>query len=171
MSGWRQFLSRWRRPRRTRVARLIDRLGGPPDELMAMLLDDSPSGVLVVDGGGLVVRANAALCRMIGWRPDLPVGQPALALFTAADRPAVQAALGAVLRGERIRADLVATLDHGTREPPPLQGGPDNAPREGSPTVYLSPRAVREADGRVSRPGDGRGRYLHREAAGGAARA
>jgi two-component system cell cycle sensor histidine kinase/response regulator CckA len=150
MTGWRRaiahLLPRWARPRPAPVARLIDRLGGPPDELMAMLLDDSPSGVLVVDRAGVVVRANGALCRMIGWRPELPVGQPALSLFTATDRPAVQEALGAVLRGERIRADLVATLDRGLREPPE----PDGAVPEGGPTVYLSPRAVREADGRVS---------------------
>ena len=136
MRAWFARLRRRRAP-----PRLIDRLAGEADALMALLMDDAPSGVLVLDGQGRVIRANAALRRMTGWAAGEPPHGSAAALFLPADRPAVEEALQGILRGERPRAELVATLDPG--EAPGNEGG-------AGANVYLFPRSVREADGRIS---------------------
>jgi two-component system cell cycle sensor histidine kinase/response regulator CckA len=121
-------------PRRQRAPamRLIDRLSGPADPLTAALLDDAPTGVLVVDREGRLLRGNAALARMLGAGSGLAglIGQPALALFAAADRAAVGEMLTRAMDGQADLGRLAASLPGGM--------------------VYLSPRSLREADGSVS---------------------
>ena len=72
------------------IPRLIDRLTGPPDPLAALLFDATTDGLLVVDLAGDVRRSNARAQTLLDG--ITPTG-PAVGLFAAEDRVAVQAAL------------------------------------------------------------------------------
>jgi two-component system cell cycle sensor histidine kinase/response regulator CckA len=116
------------RPRRIR--------GLPLDELFGVLLHDAPSGLLVLDRNGLVVRANAALCRMAGRDNGLGPGSRADALFPPDERTPVARELALHLAGKAGAREFATRL---------------RAPEGGSETtVDVSVQVLHEADGKPS---------------------
>jgi two-component system cell cycle sensor histidine kinase/response regulator CckA len=116
-----------------RAPRLIDRLASSADALTALLLDEAPTGVLLLDRERRLLRGNMALARMLGAGElglHQMLGQPALSLFAASDRPAVSEMLAQALAGQAEVPRVAASLPGGV--------------------VYLSPRGIREADGTIS---------------------
>jgi PAS domain-containing protein len=57
---------------------LIERLSDPLDQALRVLFEDAVSGVVVLDREARIVRANAALRRLVARRVDLSPGQPGL---------------------------------------------------------------------------------------------
>lgn len=107
------------------IPRLIDRLTGPLDPLAALLFDATADGLLVVDLSGDVQRSNARAQTLLDGMT--PAG-PAVALFDAEDRVAVQA----TLMNPATATGLVRLA----------------APSER--TVALAVMPLREADGEIS---------------------
>ena len=117
------------------VAALIDRLAGPLDPLAELLIEQTVSGVLIMDRRGMVVRANARLRRMLGDDAAAPAGLPAMALFAASERDTLWDRLHAVLLGQLAPSRLLARLA--------CENGDGMA-------VDISPLVLRELDGGAS---------------------
>ena len=66
---------------RPTVKRLIDRLAGPLDDMLHVLVDEAATGVAIIDRHGRIVRVNEALRRIVDSDCDLSPGQPAQAIF------------------------------------------------------------------------------------------
>ena len=115
-------------PRQRR--RLIDRLAEPLDDAQSLLFEDPTTGTLIVDRGGRVLRGNARIAGLLGRPAD---NQPLAALFAATHWPAVEVALAASLRGDRLVAPVRSRL----------AGDSERA-------VAVSVSPVREADGSFS---------------------
>ena len=99
------------------AAPLVDRLAGPLDELLRVLFQEASAGVLITDQSGRVVRANDTLRRMVPRRVGLVLGLPAAALFQEAERPPIEAALRAALRGGELPSPLITRLERGEPDP------------------------------------------------------
>jgi two-component system cell cycle sensor histidine kinase/response regulator CckA len=115
-------------PRRGR--RLIERLLDTADPAVSLLFDDPATGRLIADPAGQVLRANANLAARLGRSAE---GLAVAGLFRPADRPAIEAALAAVLRGDRLAAPIRAHLVDA-----------------GEQAVAVSVTPLREADGGIS---------------------
>ncbi|HET9019366.1 MAG TPA: histidine kinase dimerization/phospho-acceptor domain-containing protein, partial [Acetobacteraceae bacterium] len=128
--------------RRTRPAppapRLIDTLSERQDPGLALLFQEPSAGRLLVDRQGRLLRASDLLRRMLGPTADLSPGTPVLLLFTEADRDAVWAELGPVLRGQARGLPARPFPAH------LAGGGPEPL------LVAVTASAVREADGSAS---------------------
>jgi two-component system cell cycle sensor histidine kinase/response regulator CckA len=110
--------------------RLIDRLAEPLDDTQSLLFEDPSTGTLIVDRSGKVLRANTRIAALIG-RPA--ANQPLASLFAATHWPAVEVAVAASLRGDRLVAPVRSCL----------AGDSERA-------VAISISPVREADGALS---------------------
>jgi two-component system cell cycle sensor histidine kinase/response regulator CckA len=133
-----RFVTVWRRLREPHAPppTLVDRLAGPLDELLRVLFQETSAGVLIIDRSGRVVRANDTLRRMVPRRVGLTPGQPATTLFEEAERPSIEAALRAALRGGELPSPLIARLERGEPDP--------------DHRVDVSGSVLREADRSVS---------------------
>jgi two-component system cell cycle sensor histidine kinase/response regulator CckA len=109
-------------------------LASPSDPLTDQLLEGAGAGVLVVDGQGRLVRANARLCQMAGHAGPMRRGLPAMRLFAADERESLWRALRGLWRHQPVPAALSGRL---------LREGTADLP------VELTPLALREADGAV----------------------
>jgi two-component system cell cycle sensor histidine kinase/response regulator CckA len=108
---------------------LISRLREPLDDLGNLLFEEGASAVLVTDRDGRVVRGNSRVGAMLGGPPE---GMFASMLFSPADRPGMETALTACLRGDRLLVQLRVRL------------------AVGAGVVAVAAAPVREADGTVS---------------------
>jgi two-component system cell cycle sensor histidine kinase/response regulator CckA len=83
-----------------RVTTLIDRLAGSEGEPWRTLFDQAPTGIVIVDGEGRLLRANDAAQSLAG-RADDPVPRhaPVTELFHPEDRAKVSAELGRIGAG------------------------------------------------------------------------
>ena len=134
MPGW--ALS-WRglRPER-QPRRLIVRLGGPLDDMLQVLVQDSAVGMAIIDRHGQIVRVNETLRRMVDRECDLSPGQSAHNIFCPERRHEVWNELGPALAGRRPPRSFVAMLR-----------GKEGLAKH---TVEVSAVALREADASVS---------------------
>jgi len=91
----------------------------PPDETAFRRLFDGEEsvGLAVLDGGGRIRFANAALARLCGAGPAPEPGLPAEALFAPASRAAVAEAVRAALAGPPAPPVLVAQLADPSQPP------------------------------------------------------
>jgi len=128
--GWRNRLRRlgWRK------TRLIERLAQPLDELLTALVQDSTTGLLIIDRAGRIVRVNETLRRMIG--AEVAAGGPALTLFPPEERAEIWEALAPALAGRRPPSRFATRL-----------GRPGAADE---PAMEVSGVVLREADGSIS---------------------
>ncbi|GAB4323281.1 MAG: hypothetical protein Kow0059_18590 [Candidatus Sumerlaeia bacterium] len=77
----------------------------PSDEWAAnyhLLFQLSPSGILLEDETGIVLDANPAICRILGYRRDELIGMPVANLSAPADRDQVNAHITRILNGETL---------------------------------------------------------------------
>ncbi len=137
MSGWRPrgLLGRGLRAVGLHSG-LIDRFGGPATETMRLLFDESPSGMVILDRGGRILRANESLARLVGERARLAPGQSGLALFAPDSAAAVAEEAAAALEGRRAGRELTVRLAAGGAEP--------------DQTVHVSFGPIRETDQTIS---------------------
>ena len=126
----------WNRRMPRAGRRLIERLAGPLDGMLQVLVQDSAAGVAVVDRHGRLVRVNEALRRMVECNCDLFPGQPAQDMVCERHREALWNELTPVLQGRRPPCTFGSVLRG-------QAGGADRA-------VEVSAVALREADGSVS---------------------
>ncbi len=112
------------------MSRLIDRLAGPPDDLLQALVQEAAAGMAILDHQGGILRVNPRLQLMAG--VEIPPGGQVTALFCAQQAEAVWGEIEPVLLGVRPPRTFVATLG------------------ESRLTVEASPVAVGEVDGQVS---------------------
>ena len=129
-SGWRGLRSR-RQPKR-----LIERLGGPLDDMLQVLVHESAVGMAIIDVNGHIVRVNETLRRMVDQDCDLSPGQSAQNIFCPERRHEVWDELGPALAGRRPPRAFIAMLRS----------------KEGlaEHTVEVAAVALREADESVS---------------------
>jgi two-component system cell cycle sensor histidine kinase/response regulator CckA len=128
--GWRNWLRRlgWRK------TRLIDRLAQPLDELLTALVQDSTTGLLIIDRAGRIVRVNETLRRMLD--AEVSSGGPALNLFPPEERAEIWEVLAPALAGRRPPPRFATRL-----------GRPGAADE---PAMEVSGVVLREADGSIS---------------------
>ncbi len=81
---------------RWRAGAVMRRLSSPHDKLSALLLDDAMGPALVIDGGGRILRVNAALRQMLP--EDTRFEGPAEPLFHPAARDAAWSEIQRVLK-------------------------------------------------------------------------
>jgi two-component system cell cycle sensor histidine kinase/response regulator CckA len=93
-----------------RPARVLDDLTSRSDAAMRVLFDGAESGLLLVDRGGRIVRANAALRAMLAADVDLAAGAAAARIFTPDERAGAWAKVQAVLSGRATSSRLTAQL-------------------------------------------------------------
>ena len=117
-------------------ARLIDRLGGPLDDLGELMLEHNNAGVLIVDRRGCIVRASAAMRAMCGHAPRARAGEPATHVFVAEERDTLWARLQPALLGPTPDTTILATVER-------------DGMQAGLP-VEIAVLALREADGAIS---------------------
>ena len=79
------------------------------------LIDASPLAVVVSDASGTVRVWNPAAVRMFGWREEETIDRPN-PLLSAEANPALRAACGSVLRGERLSNVEILGKDRGGSE-------------------------------------------------------
>jgi two-component system cell cycle sensor histidine kinase/response regulator CckA len=116
-------------------AELLARLSGDLDPVAALLMEQAPAGVLIVDGQGRVLRANTRLRQMAGDPGWLVTGAPAMALFAPDEQAALWALLDA-LRRTGVKPDsMVARLMR---------------PRGAPLVVELAPVALRSGAGETA---------------------
>ena len=131
-------LYRWLLPfrRQKPQRRLIERLAGPLDDMLQVLVQQAGVGILVIDRESRIVRVNEALSRMSDCACDLSPGQPAREIFYERRRGGLWDELGLAMRGRRPPHAFVAML----------RGANGAANR----TVEVSVVPVQEADGQIS---------------------
>ncbi len=110
-------LARVLQMRGERDGTLMDRLAGPPSELLRVLLDESPTGALIVDRDRRIVRVNEALRRMLSCRVDARPGQALETMFLEAEREPVAAMLRRALGGAGDGHKLVTRLETDGHDP------------------------------------------------------
>jgi two-component system cell cycle sensor histidine kinase/response regulator CckA len=123
----------WWRAWPGRSRSLLARLGAlsaRPDRLAAVLFEQPGVGLVAIDRGGAIVRANAAMRALAGPAADLRAGAPVAALFAEGDRDAALAEIAFCLRGQPARPAVAIALAAGA-------------------TVGVAALGLREADGRV----------------------
>ena len=123
MRVWSRFVSALGRLcgfRRLPWHRLTDRLAGSLDDLVRALFQDAPSGLLIIDRSGLIVRANAALARMVRRPTGIAPGSRVELLFPAADRAEIWREIALHLAGKAGSREFVTRLAvaEGTAEVP-----------------------------------------------------
>ena len=129
----------WSWPRRRVKAppkRLIDRLAGPLDDMLQVLVQEAAVGIAIVDRHGRIVRVNDTLRRMVDRNCDLSPGQPAQDIFCEERRHEVWSELAPALAGRRPPRAFVSMLRG--------KGG------LAEHTVEISAVALREADETIS---------------------
>ena len=124
----------WSRREDVRHRRLIERLAGPLDDMLQVLVQEAGVGIAIIDQRGRIVRVNDALRRMVDGECDLSPGQPAQDIFCQDHRHEVWDELGPALAGRRPPRGFVSIL-RGTA---------------GAATVEISAVALREEDESVS---------------------
>ncbi len=115
---------------------LIDRLAGPLDDMLQVLVQEAAIGIAIIDRHGRIVRINDALRRMVDHECDLSPGEPAQNIFCHECRHEVWDELAPALAGRRPPRAFVSML-HG-------KGG------LAEHTVEVSAVALREADESIS---------------------
>ena len=125
----------WRRHEPVAM-RLIERLAGPLDDMLQVLLQEASVGIAIIDRQGRIVRVNDALRRMVDRECDLSPGQPAQDIFCQQRRHEVWDELGPALAGHRPPRAFVSMLRG--------KGGLSEQ------TVEVSAVALREADDTIS---------------------
>ena len=115
---------------------LIDRLAGPLDDMLQVLVQEAAVGIAIIDRHGRIVRINDALRRMVDHECDLSPGEPAQNIFCHKCRHEVWDELAPALAGRRAPRAFVSML-HG-------KGG------LAEHTVEVSAVALREADESIS---------------------
>ena len=134
--GWSGGLAwPWRR-REPAAKRLIDRLAGPLDDMLQVLVQEAAVGIAIIDRHGRIVRINDALRRMVDHECDLSPGKPAQSIFCHKCRHEVWDELAPALAGRRPPRAFVSML-HG-------KGG------LAEHTVEVSAVALRESDESIS---------------------
>ena len=126
---------RWLR-RKPRAKQLIERLAGPLDDMLQVLVQESSVGIAIVDGGGKLIRVNDALQRMVDRECDLSSGEPVQGLFCQQRQEEVWDELAPALQGRRPARSFITMLRG--------KGGVSEQ------TVEVSVVALREADETVS---------------------
>ena len=127
----------WRLRRRTPPKpSLIDRLSGPADGLLQVLMQDSALGLAAIDRNGRLVCANEALRRMLDRGCDASPGRLAEELVCPERRAELRHEVEVALLGRHSRQPLVSTL----------RGTAAGAPH----TVELAVLPLREPDGGIS---------------------
>ncbi|WP_158746007.1 PAS domain-containing hybrid sensor histidine kinase/response regulator [Acidisphaera sp. L21] len=121
---------------RPRAKRLIDRLSGPLDDILQVLVQESSVGIAIVDRAGKLIRVNESLRRMVDRECDLSPGQPVQDMFCEQRRDEVWDELAPSLQGRRPPRSFISMLR-----------GKSGASEQ---TVEVSTVALREADETVS---------------------
>jgi two-component system, cell cycle sensor histidine kinase and response regulator CckA len=114
------------------LRRLVDRLAGPPDDMLQALVQEAGVGMAILDHQGAILRVNLCLQRMAGEGCDLSPGRRATAIFCEQHADEVWAEIEPVLLDMRPPRKFVATLG------------------ASQPTVEASSVVLREADGQIS---------------------
>ncbi len=130
---------RWEWPwadRKPRPRQLIERLAGPLDDMLQVLVQEASVGIAIVDHAGKLVRVNEALRRMVDRECDLSPGQSVQNLFCQQRQEEVWEELSPALQGRRPPRSFVSMLRG--------KGGVSEQ------TVEISAVALREADESVS---------------------
>ena len=129
---------RWRpwQARKLPARRLVDRLAGPLDDMLQVLVQESAVGMAIIDRHGCIVRVNDALQRMVDHECDLSAGQSAQNIFCHDCRHEVWEELLPALSGRRPPRAFISMLHH--------TGG------VAEHTVEVSAVALREADESIS---------------------
>ena len=130
---------RWEWPwavRKPRTRQLIERLAGPLDDMLQVLVQESSVGIAIVDQSGKLVRVNEALRRMVDRECDLSPGQSVQNIFCQQRQEEVWEELSPALQGRRPPRAFVSMLRG--------KGGVSEQ------TVEISAVALREADETVS---------------------
>ena len=91
---------------------VLDRLKNPADDMLRVLVEQSPIGMAVIDGQGRLVRVNAALRRLISRDCDISAGNPVAGIFCAEQSPGAWEEVESVLQGLRPARSFVTVL-HG----------------------------------------------------------
>ncbi len=125
----------WRR-RKALPRRLIERLAGPLDDMLQVLLQEASVGIAIIDQQGRIVRTNDALRRIVDRECDLSPGRPAQDIFCHKRRHEVWDELGPALAGHRPPRAFVSMLRG--------KGGLSEQ------TVEVSAVTLREADETIS---------------------
>ena len=127
----------WRLRRRApRAISLIERLSGPPDGLMQVLVRDSALALAALDRDGRLVCVNEALRRMLDRSCDVSPGRPAEDLVCPERRAELADEVRTALLGRHARQPVVTML----------RGKAGAAPH----TVELAVLPLREPDGGIS---------------------
>ncbi len=127
----------WRWPRRRpRTKQLIERLAGPLDDMLQVLVQESSVGIAIVDQAGRLIRVNDALQRMVDRECDLSAGQPVRNIFCEERQEEVWDELAPALQGRRPPRSFITMLQG--------KGGVSEQ------TVEVSAVALRESDDTVS---------------------
>ena len=130
---------RWEWPwanRKPRPRQLIERLAGPLDDMLQVLVQESSVGIAIVDKAGKLVRVNEALRRMVDRECDLSPGQSVRNIFCLQRQEEVWEELSPALQGRRPPRSFISMLRG--------KGGVSEQ------TVEISAVALREADESVS---------------------
>ena len=130
---------RWTWPwaqRKPRAKRLIERLAGPLDDMLQVLVQESAVGIAIVDRSGQIVRVNEALRRMVDRECDLSAGEPVQSIFCHQRHEEVWDELAPALQGRRPPRTFISMLRG-------KNGVSDQ-------TVEVSAVTLREADETVS---------------------
>ncbi len=130
---------RWEWPWAARKAgprKLIERLAGPLDDMLQVLVQESSVGIAIVDRNGKLIRVNEALRRIVDRECDLSPGQPVRNIFCQQRQEEVWEELSPALQGRRPPRSFVSMLR-----------GKNGVSEQ---TVEISAVALREADESVS---------------------
>ena len=129
-----QWRGLWRR--KPRPKQLIERLAGPLDDLLQVLVQESSVGIAIIDQAGKLIRVNDTLQRMVDRGCDLSAGGPVQGLFCQQRQEEVWDELAPALQGRRPARSFITMLRG--------KGGVSEQ------TVEVSVVALREADETVS---------------------
>ncbi len=130
---------RWAWPwaqRKPRAKRLLERLSGPLDDMLQVLVQESAVGIAIIDRTGHIVRVNEALRRMVDRECDLSPGEPVQSIFCHQRQEEVWDELAPALQGRRPPRAFISMLRG-------KNGVSDQ-------TVEVSAVTLREADEAVS---------------------
>ncbi len=119
-----------------RPRKLIERLAGPLDDMLQVLVQEASVGIAIVDQSGKLIRVNEALRRMVDRECDLSAGQPVQNIFCQQRHDEVWEELSPALQGRRPPRAFTTILRG--------KGGVSEQ------TVEISAVALREADESVS---------------------
>ena len=104
---------RWAWPwsnRRPATKKLIERLAGPLDDMLQVLVHESAVGIAIVDRTGRLVRVNEALRRMVDRDCDLSPGEPVQSIFCHQRQEEVWDELAPALQGRRPPRAFISML-------------------------------------------------------------